>query len=39
MGPVIEDVLAKINAVGVDASGALSYFKEEVKVENLLSGN
>ena len=39
MGPVIDDVLAKINAVGVDASGALSYFKEEVKVENLLSGN
>ena len=39
MGPVINDVLGKINAVGVDASGALAYFKEEVKVENLLSGN
>ena len=39
MGPVIDDVIGKINAVGVDASAALAYFKEEVKVENMLSGN
>jgi TRAP-type C4-dicarboxylate transport system substrate-binding protein len=39
MGPVIDGVLGKINAVGVDASTALTYFKEEVKIENALSGN
>ena len=39
MGPVVDDVLSKINAIGVDASASLSYFKEQVKVENALSGN
>ena len=39
MGPVIDGVISKIGAVGVDANAALSYFKEEVKIENALSGN
>jgi TRAP-type C4-dicarboxylate transport system substrate-binding protein len=39
MGPVVDGVINKINAVGVDASSALAYFKEQVEVENALSGN
>ena len=39
MGPVINEVLNSINSVGVDANAALAYFKEQVKVENALSGN
>ncbi len=39
MGPVIDEVLSSINSVGVDANAALAYFKEQVKVENALSGN
>lgn len=39
MGPVIDEVLNSINSVGVDANAALAYFKEQVKVENALSGN
>jgi len=39
MGPVVDEVLNSINSVGVDANAALAYFKEQVKVENALSGN
>ena len=39
VGPVIEDVLSKVNAKGVDANAALAYFKEQVTVEKALSGN
>ena len=39
MGPVIDDVISKINGVGVDANTALAYFKEQVTTENALSGN
>ena len=39
VGPVIEDVLSKVNAKGVDANAALAYFKEQVTIEKALSGN
>ena len=39
MGPVIDDVISKINGVGVNANTALAYFKEQVTTENALSGN
>ena len=39
MGPVVDEVLAKIDAVGVNSATALSYFKEQVTTEKALSGN
>ena len=39
MGPVVDGVLAKIDAVGVNSATALSYFKEQVTTEKALSGN